>query len=64
VAIRIHPLWAIEEYVMMVFVSSWFSPPIVPTVNAAKATVTILFILKHEIKSRGATFCHVNKIKH
>jgi len=40
------------------------SPPIVPTIRANIATIIILFILKHAIKSRGATFCQVNKIKH
>jgi len=45
-------------------VSSWFNPPKVPTAKDIKETIIILFILKQEIKSRGATFCQVNKIKH
>lgn len=59
-----HALWAIEEYVIMVFVSSWFRPPRVPTNKARAEIAIILFILKQESRSRGATFCHVNKIKH
>jgi hypothetical protein len=60
--ISIHPECAIEEYANIIFMLVWFNLPKAP-VNAE--IIKIIIVKKIDVefnKTRGASFCHENKI--
>jgi hypothetical protein len=64
----IHPIWVIEEYAIIDRKFDWFIP-IAPPIRAfspARAVKIIGngFIIIIEIITRGANFCHVDRIRH
>lgn len=59
-----HPEWAIDEYVKIIFVLNWLSPPKAPTIADKEAIRgrSLIFIKRVSI-SKGATFCQVKRIR-
>lgn len=62
----IHPIWAIDEYAIILRSWVWFSPPQPPTAIDISDIIERRFMLmRGEIIykiDKGASFCHVNKI--
>jgi hypothetical protein len=66
-SLSIHPIWPIDEYAIIVRIWLWFIPMIPPTKALIPATAIIndMFFCgnKNAIIDRGASFCHVDRIR-
>lgn len=62
----IHPIWAIDEYAMILRSWVWFNPPQPPiAIDISDMIRRRSILMRGEIiykTDRGASFCHVNKI--
>jgi len=67
-SLNIHPMWPIEEYAIIARIWLWFIP-ITPPTRAFIPAMTIINDMffwgnKNAKIERGASFCHVDRIKH
>jgi len=66
--LSIQPMWVIEEYAMIDRRCTWFIP-IIPPIRAfiaARSRIALekVLVIINEIMANGASFCHVDRIKH
>lgn len=61
-AINNHPVWAIEEYVIISFIINWLNPINAPINAEHKDRINKYFDEKDIITKNGAIFCHVKII--
>lgn len=59
-----HPEWAMDEYVKIIFMLNWLSPPKAPIIADKEAiNGRSLIFIKRVSMSKGATFCQVKRIR-